>query len=572
MTCSRLAPVVAVLILLAALTGVAGADDDVVILGGRAYTADAERTFAEAVAITDGVITYVGSDAGVRERIGAGTRVLNARGGSVLPGLHDVHLHPLEAGSAAVSCVLSRNGSVDRWMRKVRRCARRQDVAGEWLLGAGFSISALIEDGRDPATALDAVSRGRPVVLLDDTSHAAWANTRALELMGYTAQTEDAPGGHIARREDGSPSGILLDTANDMVFHRALGTPTERLRRANAAGLRWALKQIAKNGITSIGNARVYWKRGNLETWRDVRDAGDLTARTTLALWAYPEDTDDGAQIAALAAMRNDDDPSLRVTQVKMYADGIPINTTAAMLEPYVGDLGVGLASTRGLSYFDEDRLTTYVAGLEAAGFDLHIHAIGDRGVRESLNAVERTIALNGGLAADRRHRLTHVEYVHAADLPRFAALNVIADAQMACECSLPGQEDAAEAALVGAERLAARVPLRSLYDAGARITLSSDWDVAALSPFVGMEHALDRGAESLPSLAAVLDAYTIDAAYALRQEHLVGSLEVGKRGDVTIVDRDLFAVSTRSIGRAKVRWTVLEGAVVYRRRGRRRR
>ncbi len=552
-------------------TGTVGADGeaDVVIRGGRVYTVDVEQPWAEALAIDDGVICYVGDAAGANELIGRDTKVVNLRGGMALPGLHDVHLHALEAGSQTLSCGLNPSKSVNRWLRKVRRCAKRAGP-DDWVLGAGFSVIGLLEDGRDPATALDAVTGGRPVVLLDDTSHAAWANSRALELVGYDTDTVDAPGGHIARRPDGSPSGLLFDTANDIVFHTALGTPTAASREADHAGLLWSLKQIRKNGITSLGNARVYWKRGYLDTWNRVRDEGRLTARSTLALWAYPEEVDDDGQLAALIGMHDDTDPMLRINQVKFYDDGISINTTAALLQPYLRDLGVGLETDLGLNYFTEDRLTAYIAGLEFAGFDAHIHAIGDRGVHEALNAIEGAALLNGSLRDGRRHRVTHVELVAANDVPRFALLGVIADAQVAGDFTLPQNVDQFEIDLLGPERLADRIPLRSLHDAGATITLSSDWDVSSLSPFVGMQNALERGAQSMPDLASVIEAYTLNAAFALRQEHLVGSLAVGKRADVTIVDRDLFTTPTRRLRRTKVNMTIVDGEIVYRRRSRR--
>lgn len=559
-------------LLVVAATAVAGRADDLVLRGGRIYTANPEQPFAEALAIDDGVITYVGDAAGVEAHIDGGTRIVNLRRGMALPGLHDVHVHPLEAGSESFSCVLRTRGTVRSWLRKVRRCTRRQDLTGEWLVGAGFSVSTLIADGRDPARALDEVSRGRPVVLMDDTSHAGWANTRALELMGYDRETEAGSGGHIGRRPDGTPNGLLFDTASDEVFHRALGSPSQALRDADYRGLLWSLRQIRKRGITSICNARLYWKRGYLDAWRRARAEGELTARTALALWVYPEELDDDTQLELLTQMFDDDDPMLRIDHAKLYADGISINTTAAMLAPYEVDLGLGLSSATGLLYFEPDRLAHHLATLERAGFHLLIHAIGDRGVRTALDSLEAAAVLNGDLGRDRRHRLTHVEYVHPDDLPRFAELDVIADAQVACECSISGREDEAERELVGEARIRDRVPLRDLAAAGARITLSSDWDVADLSPFVGIENALRRGEQQLDDLPTVLDAYTRDAAFALGQEDRVGTLEVGKRGDVTVIDRDLFRIATRHIGTTKVNATIVDGEIVYRRPKRRRR
>lgn len=352
----------------------------------------------------------------------------------------------------------------------------------------------------------------------------------------------------------GEPTGLLFDSAGDLVFDLAW-QPTPEIQDLNVEGLLEAVAELNENGITSVGEGRTYWRRGFHDAWLRAERDGDLTIRAVLGLWAYPSQPD-ATQIPALRALyRNDPDALVRISNLKVYSDGILINSTAAMLEPYLETLG-DIPSSTGLNYFDEDRLARYIR--ELADFDVHIHAIGDRGVREALNAIE------AGQSAGDRHRLTHLEVVDPADLPRFAALGVIADMQVAGDFTQP--ENWPENAFLIGDRASPLVPLRSLYDAGARITLSSDWDVSDLNPFVGMQNALTREPQALPGLAEVIRAYTLDAAYALRQESRTGSLEVGKWADLIVLDRNPFETPVHQLADTRVELTMLGGEVVFER------
>ncbi|BFM18432.1 amidohydrolase [Maricurvus nonylphenolicus] len=548
-------------LILSLSSSLAFAAADTVIRYGKIYTMDPQKPWADAIAIEKGKITYVGGLNGVKKHIGNKTKVINLYDTDfVIPGLHDVHLHPLEAGSENIGCAVNTNKGVDHWLKTIKGCAKQ---GNGWLLGAGFYIGTLLEDGRNPVAALDKISKTRPIAIMETTSHAVWVNSKALEKIGFTPNTPNPPGGHIGKLANGKLSGLLLDTAGDMAFHAALNNPSTAQKQRDYEGLLYSLKQIRKYGITSIANARVYWKRGYLDAWYRAREEGKLTARSTLGLWLYPEDINDAAQVDALAGMYDDSDDMLKVTEVKTYDDGITINTTAAMKKPYLKDLGVGLESDKGLNYLTESRLTYYVSELEKIGFNMHIHAIGDRGVHESLNAIETAMDINGNIGRDRRHRLTHLEYISKSDVPRFDELNVVADMQVAGDWTLPGHVSKEEQELLG-NRIKRQIPMRELYDANATVTLSSDWDVSTLSPYIGMMHSLQRGNQSLPNRKAALEAYTINGAYALRQDHLVGSLKVGKRADITIVDRNLMTVPVKDVGKAKTVMTIVDGKTVY--------
>ncbi len=538
---------------------------DLVLLDGRIHLVDDAMTTTSALAVRDGRVLFSGGSTEAREFIADSTQVIELNGLTVLPGLHDVHLHPLEAGSSvAGTCVLNPGIDVlsEAFQSLLKTCAPRQRGAIPWVLGFGHSISQLTDLPSDvrPRDILDGAIPGQPVALLEETSHSVWVNSEALRVAGIEENTPDPVGGLIVRDQSGEPTGLLLDNAGDIVYELAFLPPTDVLQQLHYEGLLWALERIARNGITSIANARVYTRRGYLDVWRRAEREGTLTARTVLGLWAYPTlepSESDADQIARLLSLYdNDADAMLRVSQVKFYSDGIYRNATAATLVPYLpaGRLPFFVAEDhRGLNYFDEARLARYVSELELAGFDAHIHAIGDRGVRESLNAIEQAISANSGLS-DRRHRLTHIEEVDPDDVPRFADLGVVADFQLAGDFVLPVPGE-------GVDRL---IPVREVYDTGARISLSSDWDVSALSPFVGIQNALQRAEQSLPSVEAALRAYTIDAAYVLRSEDRTGSLEIGKLADLVIVDQDIFTVPADQISETRVLMTVLGGETVY--------
>ena len=301
--------------------------------------------------------------------------------------------------------------------------------------------------------------------------------------------------------------------------------------------------------------ARTYWKRDFQAAWLRAEQEKTLTVRAILALWAYPSMSDTEQLSAIKALYRNNPNDLLRISQLKLYNDGILINSTAAMLEPYLEKLG-NIPSNNGLNYFTEERITKYIAELEPIGFDFHIHAIGDRGIRESINAIE---AVQGSNA---RHRLTHLEVVSPNDYPRFKALNITADMQVAGDFSNPDHWKENEF-LIG-DRTNNFIPLKSLHEAEARITLSSDWDVSTLNPFVGMQNALTRAPQNLPDLATVIKAYTLNPAYVMRQETKVGSIEVAKEADLIVLDRNLFAIPTESISQTQVLMTFLRGEIVY--------
>lgn len=536
--------------------------ENVVLRNAFIHTVNAAQPQAEALAIRNGVIAFVGSDAGVQAFIDDNTVVVDLRGRMVMPGIHDVHMHPIEAGSSiTTNCLLEAGRNPENHIPELRACAPNQQGT-EVVLGGGFSIEDLLDTFRLPVEIIDDAIPNRPALMLEETSHSTWANSRALADAGISAATPNPAGGVIDKDPTtGEPTGLLIDNAGDILFHRALSPAPGRpdLSELNYQGLLLVLDQMAQFGITSASDARTYWQRDHLDVWRRAERENQLSARIALGLWAYPE-LDDAQQIPALQALFSENPNSLlQVNQIKFYTDGIIINGTSALLAPY--NSTPGFTGNTGLNYFTPARLQQYITALETTGFNMNIHAIGDRGVREALNAIQGAIAANG--PRDRRHRITHVEMVDASDIPRFAQLGVIADAQVAGDFTLPGGEQDA-VPFIGNRRASRLIPLRELHDANARITLSSDFDVSSLSPFVGMENALSRGNKSLPDIETVIATYTINAAFAMRQDAVVGSIEVGKEADLIVLSQNLLNVPTSQISDTEVLLTLLAGETVF--------
>lgn len=527
----------------------------VLYYNAKVYTVNSATPWAEALLIEGNSIAYVGTEKEARKRVKPGAKFVNLKGKLVLPGLHDVHMHPMEVGSGATDFELSETEVNAEYFLQIVRSAAQKKPRKKWIIGFGHALGTLLEARRNPIEILDEAVPNRPVVIMEHTSHSMWVNSEALRMAGIHLNTPNPQGGIIVK-EGGKFTGILIDNAGDLVYQKAL----EDLR--NPADeydgmVTYVLPELAKHGITSVCDARTYWKRGQHKVWRNLAADGKLTARFNLGLWAYPT-AEDTEQLKALKELFDDRSYEfLKINQIKLYVDGITHNTTAALHTNYLEDY-FKLPTNNGLNYFTQDRLEHYIKNLESAGFDFHIHAIGNRGIHEALNAVEK------GATSKGRHRITHVEMVDKRDLPRFKQLNITADAQVAGDFTQP-QHWHENAYLVGTTLAKNLVPIKSLHEAGVRVTLSSDWNVSTMNPFIGLHNAVTRSPQNI-SLESAVKAYTLHAAYVMRQENKLGSLEKGKLADFIVLDRNIFEVAASTIKQTKVILTVFNGNEIYKR------
>jgi predicted amidohydrolase YtcJ len=538
----------------------AGAHADLLFTGGPLFGRAAEDN---ALAVRGGRILAVGRTDQLRELAGPRTEVVDLGGRLLLPGFQDAHVHAVMGGVELGQCDLTGTTDPGEYLRRIRAYLRVHPDA-EWIVGGGWSMESF--PGAVPDAAL-LEEFDRPVYLLNRDHHAAWVNRRALHLAGITRDTPDPAHGRIDRDADGHPVGGLQEGAMALVSGLVPATTAaDRL-----AGLLRAQRLLHSLGITAWQDAMVCATNG----YPDVSDAylsaardRTLSATVVGALWW---DRDRGAeQIPELVAKRDRFTVGrLRSGTVKLMLDGVAENFTAAMTEPYRDACGCATGN-RGLSFIDPAALPGYVTALDALGFQPHFHALGDRAVRDALDAVAAARTANG--PGDTRPHLAHLQVVHPRDVPRFAELGATANLQALWAAHEPQMD---ELTLPFLDPRAARwqYPFGDLHRAGARLAAGSDWPVSSPDPLQAVHVAVNRvlpGTDApafLPGqaldLGTALRAYTAGSAYV---NHLddTGSLRPGYRADLVVLDRDPFAEPVAEIGDCSVAATYVDGKRVY--------
>jgi len=393
---------------------------DLAFVNGAVYTVDASRRWASAVAVSGGRIVSVGSDDDVRELVDGGTEVLDLRGRMLLPGFQDAHVHPPSSGFEMLHCNLSEAYAVDNYERIVAEYASAHPDEA-WIVGGGWSMD-VFPGGNPPKEVLDAVVRDRPVYLMSRDGHSAWANSRAFEIAGLTRETPDPVDGWIVRDDAREPAGTVHEGAF-LLIERHIPDPT---LSDWVEGLRAAQHHLHSLGITAWQDAHVGGSYPTFDAYAQLAASGELTARVVGALWW---DRHRGIEQVndLLEARERGRIGRFAATTVKIMQDGVVENHTAAVLEPYL-DADGRPTRNRGTSFVEAGDLKAGVTRLDAEGFQVHIHAIGERAVREALDAFETARAANG--PSDHRHHIAHIQVVHPDDIPRFRELGVVANAQ----------------------------------------------------------------------------------------------------------------------------------------------
>jgi predicted amidohydrolase YtcJ len=534
------------LVLLALLSGCdrrpAQEPADLVILGGDIQTMDAAAAHASAVAVRDGKIVYVGDDAGVKLHLGRDTQVVEAQGATVLPGLIDSHIHAAEGALGLGGCSLEdKQLTIDAASKVIRECLAQEQSSG-WLVVSEVNSAGFRADRKG----LDAIVADRPLFLWGADGHTGWVNSKGLALAGITRDTKDPPDGRIERTASGEPTGFLVDGALGPVT-AALDKPTPEKR---LQALREILPQLHAAGITSYLEANT--SAETVAAYLELARRHELTARVSIALSSEGKPTDE--EFARLDTLRRSvgNEPLLRADFIKLFADGVMEypTQTAAMLEPYANAKGKA-GTSHGKLYIEEEAMKLFFRRAAAEGFNIHVHAIGDAAVRETLNAIEAARAAG----SKQLYSIAHLQSIDPADLPRFAQLDTIASLQLFW--ALPDNYSVdALLPYIGAERQQRIYPARSLVAAGATVAGGSDWDVSSFNPFEAMATGMSRtnreepargalNAKEVLTLDELLHAYTINAARLLGREAEIGSLAVGKAADVIVLDRHLSAQST---------------------------
>jgi predicted amidohydrolase YtcJ len=529
---------------------------DQLFTGGTIRTGMPGATASTALAVAGGRVLAVGQDA-LASR-GPRTDVTDLAGGTLLPSFGDGHAHPLLGGLGLRGAPVRQAGSVAEILAAVAAWAAAHPGA-EWVTGDAFDPT-LAPGGRFDARWLDSVIADRPVALRTTDHHTLWVNSEALRRAGLDAGTSEPAAGEIVRRADGSPLGTLREWG-------AIGPVLDLLPAPGPAEQAAALAQVsalfAAAGITFVQDALV--EHDQVDAWLAAAAAGSLRFRANLAFRAEPTAWKD--QLAEFAAdrdrVRGGAPGWLTARTVKFFADGVIEAGTAALLQPYDD-----CPRSHGIANWTPDELADAMTAADAAGFQAHVHAIGDAGVRLALDAIAETARRNG--PADRRPVLAHVQLIDPADLPRFAALGVIANLE-----PLWAQPDPVMTALtlprVGAARGARQYQIATLLNSGARVSFGSDWPVTAYQPLAGIATAVTRQTPAgnpdsgwLPAeritAADAQAAYSAGVAYQAFEEHQWGMLRPGMRADLIHLAADPAVIPARELRDLPVLGTWLAG------------
>ncbi|ATL31147.1 amidohydrolase [Streptomyces formicae] len=545
-----------------------------VLHNARVFTGTSHHGRADAVAVgRDGRVLAVGTDAALRRYIGRDTDVVDARGGTVMSGVHDGHAHPTSAASRSLRPSLAGAEQTVEELRKTLTGFLKDSADQEpdgWLVVEDWNPVGLLPHGTAPHhSMLDTLPTRRPIVLSGGDGHNLWANQRALDIAQITASTPDPVGGKIVKGTDGKPTGVLKDDAQPLVM-RHVPEPDET-RLADAAAK--ILAEAAASGITTFMEAVV--GRGELELYRRLAESDRLLQRFVPALRIETDQTKDPKAAVAYAKKLSaefEDVRKLRFGTVKVFLDGVieyPAQT-AALLKPYLDKDGRP-TDNRGDLYVSAADYGRLSAAFNAEGWQMHAHAIGDRAVRTSLDGYAYALRKTG--RRDLRNTTAHLQLVDPADLPRFAALGVVACMQLqwaarntwTMEALLP---------YIGAERHRWQYPARSLQKRRAALAGGSDWPVDPLQVWNQIRTAIDRegmegggdlyrAQEGLSRTSSLL-MHTAGTARQLRMEHLTGSVERGKAADLVLLDRDVTRCPVADISSAEVRLTLVGGTVVH--------
>lgn len=577
---------------LAAATATAGhaaPAADLVLRNGAVYTADKDDSVRQAVAVRSGRIVYVGTSRGALAFIGAKTRIVDLKGHMLMPGLIDGHLHPLTGGSLLRSCNLEyRSLTEAEFLSRIQACldSSPDAPADEFLQVDGWYRQYMRPKGIDPSRdTLDKLNTRRPIMVANRDRHSYLVNSRALEFAGVTDSTPNPAGGSIARDSNGRATGILEDAAADLVRRKMPArTADDALKDAEAA-----MTALSAAGVTSMLDAAA--TEGSLETYNQLRVAGKLTIRTHVALLVDTVSSrNPGETVAGLVRVRDRFDepqirsePGLRVHTAKLFMDGViqaPAQT-AGLVEPYWVNMGANghahwqPGMHRGSIYIDQGTLERIVVDLAQAGIDPHIHAIGDRAAKLSLDALAK---LRKAVPDDRiRPAIAHAELIEPIDYARFQSLGVTP--VMSYQWSIPGPNSVTGAKpYLGTERFERMEPFDKLDAAGVRVAYGSDWPVDRMNYWLALKAGITRAGDKdsigefggrlnhAPGLSrkAALRSITINSAWALHQEKDTGSVEVGKLADLIVLDHNFLTAPEAELADNKVLLTLVGGKVVY--------
>jgi len=529
---------------------------DLIVEDAAIYTPDG---WATSMAIAHGAIIAIGEGPAMEAYRGPSTQALDLDGKLVIPGLHDMHVHPSGGGLAQFRCMIPQGSNAEQSLAHIAGCVAKAQP-GEWIDGGGYQNDSFGSTPPDKEM-LDRVAPENPVLLRDISGHSAWANSLALEIAGVDADTPDPAGGIIERAANREPNGILRENATGLVSAHIPAPPKERLHQA----LRWALDDMLSYGITAFDDAGVF--RATAEVYADMADAGELKQRVRGCLWGADEALVEQRMLYA----RDRFSPSC----VKLVLDGVPTEGhTAAMVDPYEALHAAHETDSireRGLLLIPQAELSERVARLDRDGLTVKFHAAGDGAVRAGLDAIEHARQQNGWSGA--LHNVGHNSFVQMEDLQRGARIGAAFEFSPYIWYVSPIIADIRKA--VGEERMKRWIPIKDALDAGALVVPGSDWNVVpTVNPWIAIETLVTRqvpggggevlGAQERITLEQAIDVFTRQSARQMNFDHATGTLEQGKLADFIVLDRNIFTVPITDVHATKVLMTFIDGEKVF--------
>jgi predicted amidohydrolase YtcJ len=533
---------------------------DTIVWNAKVYTVNANRPWAEAVAIRGATIVAVGSDKEMETYRGSSTQMIDAAGHLLLPGFEDCHIHFMDGSLGLDQVDLNGASTVVEIQKRVKQYAASH-LKESWITGMGWTYPTFGPSAMPDKKLLDEVIPDRPVYLVAFDGHSSWANSKALDMAGITRETTDPPNGKIVRDASGEATGALKESAGDLVAN-LMPKPT---REERLAALGAGIHEANKFGLTRVHSAGQDFEY--LDLYDELRRKGELTLRFYVAYFLNPPELKPHDMDKIEQARKTYHDDWISGGVVKTMLDGVVEAHTAAMLTPYSDD-----PSQTGKLFWEPEKYKAAVKELDSRGVQIFTHAIGEKAVRTALDAYEEAARTNH--THDARPRIEHIETIAQSDIPRFGRLGVIASVQ---PLHLYPDADTLDiwARNAGPERAQRAWSFHSIEASGGQLAFGSDWPVVTLNPWKGMQTGITRKtSEGKPeggfvpkeavSLEDAIKAYTLGAAFAGRRESKEGSLEAGKLADLIIVNQDLFKIKPGEIGNTEVLLTMVGGKVVY--------
>lgn len=547
-----------------------------VIKNAYIYTADAQRTIAEAVALENGKIVYVGTNGGAATYIDDATEVVDAGGHMIMPSFFEGHAHFTMGISATVGINLAGYNTTEEYVNACRAYLNEHPGLTA-LRGQGYLEACFPGVGPNRAD-LDLVSTEIPIVLQAETLHSLWANTAAIKLAGVTADTPDPANGKIEHGEAGEPSGCFRESAQDLILNALPDFTVEQYKE----GLLAYQDMCHSLGFTGSYDPWLYIKSNAVQAIKELGEEGKLSMYLHGAYWANPHHGAEQVEELVNERIIGDKDSLVQINAAKLFMDGVLESQTAFLREPY--ELAAGRPEGwRGDQIWDPDNMNAVVAAIDKAGMGIHVHCAGDAAVKQTLDAIAFARDENG--ARDARHCITHIFLLDPDDIPRFKDLDVVAMTN-----SYWFQIDettVVNGTYTGAERIAHTFPEQCLFAGGVRVANASDYPITAIpNPFVGIELGVTRIApdnyhpwifdyddpkfheplwpEERANVLDMIDSFTINQAYANFIDDRSGSIEAGKDADFIIIDRNIIEGDPEDIGIATVLETIFQGKTVY--------